>query len=60
MGTKLSAGQLEITDTDLILYQKGKQPIKWPLKYLKRYGFEVKVQYNRVSDLITIRQNTIY
>lgn len=40
MGTKLSSGQLEITDTDLILYQKGKQPIKWPLKYLKRYGFE--------------------
>ena len=42
MGTKLSSGQLEITDTDLILYQKGKQPIKWPLKYLKRYGFEVR------------------
>ena len=41
MGTKLSSGQLEITDTDLILYQKGKQPVKWPLKYLKRYGFEV-------------------
>jgi len=40
MGTKLSSGQLEITDSDLILYQKGKQPIKWPLKYLKRYGFE--------------------
>merc|ERR1719346_165902 len=40
MGTKLSSGQLEITDTDLILYQKGKQPVKWPLKYLKRYGFE--------------------
>lgn len=45
MGTKLSSGQLEITDTDLILYQKGKQPIKWPLKYLKRYGFEVKVEH---------------
>ena len=43
MGTKLSSGQLEITDSDLILYQKGKQPIKWPLKYLKRYGFEVSV-----------------
>jgi len=40
MGTKLSSGQLEITDSDLILYQKGKQPVKWPLKYLKRYGFE--------------------
>ena len=46
MGTKLSSGQLEITDTDLILYQKGKQPIKWPLKYLKRYGFEVKIEFS--------------
>ena len=40
MGSKLSSGQLEITDTDLVLHQKGKQPIKWPLKYLKRYGFD--------------------
>ena len=38
MGSKLSPGQLEITETDLVLHQKGKQPIKWPLKYLKRYG----------------------
>ena len=53
MGTKLSSGQLEITDADLILYQKGKQPIKWPLKYLKRYGFEVKrliLTLNCISD----------
>lgn len=40
MGSKLSPGQLEITETDLVLHQKGKQPIKWPLKYLKRYGFD--------------------
>ena len=40
MGCKLSPGQLEITETDLVLHQKGKQPIKWPLKYLKRYGAE--------------------
>ena len=46
MGTKLSSGQLEITDSDLILYQKGKQPVKWPLKYLKRYGFEVQMCQN--------------
>jgi len=39
-GIKLSSGHLEITETDLILYLKGKQPVKWPLKYLKRYGFE--------------------
>ena len=41
-GIKLSSGHLEITETDLILYLKGKQPVKWPLKYLKRYGFEVR------------------
>jgi len=40
MGSKLNPGQLEITETDLVLHQKGKQPIKWPLKYLKRYGFD--------------------
>eukprot|EP00092_Neocalanus_flemingeri_P068082 GFUD01083146.1.p1 GENE.GFUD01083146.1~~GFUD01083146.1.p1 ORF type:complete len:423 (-),score=123.60 GFUD01083146.1:151-1419(-) len=40
LGSKLNPGQLEITDTDLVLHQKGKQPIKWPLKYLKRYGFD--------------------
>jgi len=39
-GVKLSSGHLEITETDLILYLKGKQPVRWPLKYLKRYGFE--------------------
>jgi len=39
MGSKLSPGQLEITESDLVLHQKGKQPIKWPLKYLKRYTF---------------------
>ena len=38
-GCKLSSGQLEITETDLVFHQKGKQPIKWPLKYLKRYTF---------------------
>ena len=37
----MSSGHLEITETDLILYLKGKQPVRWPLKYLKRYGFEV-------------------
>ena len=53
MGTKLSSGQLEITDSDLILYQKGKQPVKWPLKYLKRYGFEVKL-FILIFNLINI------
>lgn len=32
-------GELEVTDTHLILYSKN-QPIKWPLKYLRRYGYD--------------------
>jgi len=40
MGLKLSAGQLEITETELVLHQRGRQPARWPLRYLKRYGFE--------------------
>jgi len=40
MGVKLNSGQLEITDIELVLHRRGKQPVKWPLRYLKRYGFE--------------------
>ena len=32
-------GELEVTDTHLVLYSKS-QPIKWPLKYLRRYGYD--------------------
>jgi len=40
MGVKLNSGQLEITEIELVLHRRGKQPVKWPLRYLKRYGFE--------------------
>lgn len=40
MGVKLNSGQLEITEVELVLHRRGKQPVKWPLRYLKRYGFE--------------------
>lgn len=36
MGVKLNSGQLEITEVELVLHRRGKQPVKWPL----RYGFE--------------------
>ena len=52
-GVKLSSGHLEITETDLILYLKGKQPVRWPLKYLKRYGFEVKIKDSVVTPVIS-------
>lgn len=39
-GRRLCAGQLEVSDSDLILYQKGKIPVRWPLRSLRRYGFD--------------------
>ena len=32
MGVKLNSGQLEITDIELVLHRRGKQPVKWPLR----------------------------
>ncbi|XP_021915400.1 fibroblast growth factor receptor substrate 2 [Zootermopsis nevadensis] len=43
LGNRLSPGQLEITETDLVLYQKKKDPVKWPLRCLRRYGFEAEL-----------------
>lgn len=43
LGNRLSSGQLEINDTELVLYQRGKEPIRWPLKTLRRYGYERQV-----------------
>ncbi|XP_071454851.1 fibroblast growth factor receptor substrate 2 [Hetaerina americana] len=42
-GQFLSSGQLEITEADIIFYQKGKVPMKWPLKCLRRYGFDAEL-----------------
>lgn len=39
-GRRLSPGQLEVGDADLILYQRGKPPVRWPLRSLRRYGFD--------------------
>ena len=42
-GQELSAGKIEITDADLILHQKSKEPIRWPLRSLRRYGFDAEL-----------------
>ncbi|PSN50268.1 hypothetical protein C0J52_02366 [Blattella germanica] len=42
-GNRLSPGQLEITETDLVLYQRKKPPVKWPLRCLRRYGFDAEL-----------------
>ncbi|KAJ4429198.1 fibroblast growth factor receptor substrate 2 [Periplaneta americana] len=43
LGNRLSPGQLEITETDLVLYQRKKAPVKWPLRCLRRYGFDAEL-----------------
>ncbi|XP_066253453.1 uncharacterized protein [Euwallacea similis] len=40
-GRPVSRGKLEVTDTELILHQKGKNPIKWPLRSLRKYGWDI-------------------
>ncbi|BES87297.1 PTB domain (IRS-1 type) [Nesidiocoris tenuis] len=43
IGNRHSSGQLEVNDTELVLHQKGKPPIRWPLKSLRRYGYDSQV-----------------
>ncbi|CAG7716422.1 unnamed protein product [Allacma fusca] len=40
MGRHLQPGKLEVTDTDLLLYISGKLAMKWPLRCLRRYGYD--------------------
>lgn len=42
-GMELNPGKIEVRDTDLILNQRGKEPIRWPLKSLRRYGFDAEL-----------------
>lgn len=39
-GVALWSGQLGITRTELTLYRKGRDPTRWPLKCLRRYGYD--------------------
>ena len=39
-GVYRNPGKIEITDTELIFHHKNKEPIHWPLRYLRRYGFD--------------------
>ena len=39
-GVALWSGQLGITRLELTLYRKGKDPTRWPLKCLRRYGYD--------------------
>lgn len=39
----VSPGQLEVTESELILYQRGNAATKWPLRSLRRYGFDEEI-----------------
>lgn len=39
-GQGVSPGKLEVTENDIVLHVKGKLPLTWPLKSLRRYGFD--------------------
>ncbi|XP_006823990.1 fibroblast growth factor receptor substrate 2-like [Saccoglossus kowalevskii] len=42
-GRELGSGTIEVGLADLILYQKGKDPVRWPLRCLRRYGFDAEL-----------------
>ncbi|XP_034171268.1 uncharacterized protein LOC117600240 [Osmia lignaria lignaria] len=42
-GNLITPGRLEVTESDIVLYQRGKQPIKWPLRCLRRYGYDAEI-----------------
>lgn len=42
-GRPISPGKLEVTQSELVFYQRGKKPTKWPLRSLRKYGFDTEV-----------------
>ncbi|CAH1957882.1 unnamed protein product [Acanthoscelides obtectus] len=42
-GKPISPGKLQVTDIELVFYQKGKKPTKWPLRSLRKYGFDTEM-----------------
>ncbi|GAB1598602.1 fibroblast growth factor receptor substrate 2-like [Argonauta hians] len=42
-GLELNAGKIEVGEQDLILYQKGKETIRWPVRCLRRYGCDAEL-----------------
>ncbi|KPI92649.1 Fibroblast growth factor receptor substrate 2 [Papilio xuthus] len=42
-GEELCTGQLEITESDIVLYREGRDSTVWPLHSLRRYGFEAEI-----------------
>ena len=39
-GNRAAEGTIQVSDAYLTLHQLEKDPVSWPLRYLRRYGFE--------------------
>lgn len=42
-GVELHRGIIQIVDGDLVFYQKNKNPIRWPIRCLRRYGYDAEL-----------------
>ncbi|GAB6019472.1 hypothetical protein CHUAL_001050 [Chamberlinius hualienensis] len=42
-GNLLMPGRMEVNGGELILYQKSREPIRWPMRCLRRYGFDAEL-----------------
>ncbi|XP_072045606.1 uncharacterized protein [Amphiura filiformis] len=42
-GTEVGRGLIEVNKNDLVFYQRGHDPIRWPLMSLRRYGFDTQL-----------------
>ncbi|ELT99141.1 hypothetical protein CAPTEDRAFT_142054, partial [Capitella teleta] len=42
-GQERTAGKIEINEHSLVLVQRGKEPLHWPLRSLRRYGFDAEL-----------------
>ncbi|GJQ75550.1 hypothetical protein Trydic_g17635 [Trypoxylus dichotomus] len=42
-GRAISPGQLEVSEIELVFYQRGKSPTRWPLRCLRKYGFDTEI-----------------
>ncbi|CAL1288439.1 unnamed protein product [Larinioides sclopetarius] len=42
-GHYIKSCHIQVTDTDLVLHQRGEPPIIWPLQSLRRYGFDTEL-----------------
>lgn len=40
---QVSRGELQITEKDIIYFTPGNEPIRWPLKYIRKYGYKVEL-----------------